>query len=145
MLDAGTHPPDHPQAPLGRAVARRRLIGVPKHVRRSVRRTILPLPMAATALARAAIRDLELFDRWLAYAGQQEAELAIETLGGALELVEGPVFRLSLRRAPVLRVSRRLELTQHVGVQGCHTAEELAEGRVVIGDLDGRSWRHSVV
>lgn len=86
------------------------------------------------------VTDLELFDRRLAYAAQQEDKRAIETLRGALELVEGPVF--------TYRNADRLSYVW-VDVENWHStwelkvvnaADDLAQRCVDVGDLDGAIW-----
>src|SRR5207237_210464 len=84
--------------------------------------------------------DLELFDRRLAYAAQQEDKVAIETLRGALDLVEGPVFsyrsaeRLSYVWVDIGNWHSNWEL------KVVNAAEDLAQRCLNTGDLDGAIW-----
>ncbi|MDP9442912.1 MAG: hypothetical protein M3P83_00600, partial [Actinomycetota bacterium] len=84
--------------------------------------------------------DVELFDRRLAYAADQDDDGAIRTLRGALELVGGTVFTYrNAERGSYVWVdvenwisSWELKVTE--------TAEELAQRYLDSGDADGAVW-----
>lgn len=86
------------------------------------------------------VTDVDLFDRRLAYAEQQDERAAARTLRGALELVEGPVFTY-----------RNADRTSYVwvDVENWHsdwelkvtdTAERLAQLYLDQDDLEGAMW-----
>ncbi len=84
--------------------------------------------------------DLELFERRVAYAGTQDDEAAVETLRGALGLVEGPVFtyRNADRGSYVWVDLGNWHSTWEPKVS--QVAEDLAQRCLDLGDLDGAEW-----
>lgn len=86
------------------------------------------------------VTDVDLFDRRLEHAAQQDDIPAVATLRGALELVDGPVFTYrSVDRMSYVWVdvdnwisTWELKVTD--------TAEELAQRYLDLGDTEGAVW-----
>ena len=88
--------------------------------------------------------DLELFESRVAHAAEQPAELAMETLRGALELVSGPVFTYrNSDRTSYVWVDHENWISSTELKVTC-TAERLACLYLVAGDHDGAVWAASV-
>ncbi|MDP9402194.1 MAG: bacterial transcriptional activator domain-containing protein [Actinomycetota bacterium] len=101
------------------------------------------LPLASDGKYRvgaAVMTDVELFDRRLAYAADQDDDGAIQTLRGALELVQGPVFtyRNAERGSYVWVDVENWISTWELKVTD--TAEELAQRYLDSGDAHGAVW-----
>jgi len=101
------------------------------------------LPVAADGryrVGRGVVTDTDLFERRVAYAAQQDDAAAVETLRGALALVDGPVFTYrNVDRASYVWVDvGNWHSTWELKVTDA--AEDLAQRCLDQGDLDGAVW-----
>lgn len=86
------------------------------------------------------VTDIELFDRRVAHAAQQSAADAVDTLRGALELVEGPVFTYrNAERSSYVWVSVHNWISTWE-LKVADTAEELAQRYLDLDDPEGAIW-----
>lgn len=86
------------------------------------------------------LTDLELFDRRVAYAAQQSKTDSVDTLRGALELVEGPVFTYrNADRSSYVWVSVHNWISTWE-LKVADTAEDLAQRYLDLDDAAGAIW-----
>ena len=123
------------------ASRRKRLANTVSECRNAIGASHLPLASDGKyRIGPAVVTDLELFDRRLAYAAEQDDHAAIATLRGALELVEGPVFtyRNAERGSFVWVDVENWISTWELKVTD--TAEDLAQRCLDVEDVDGAVW-----
>ncbi|MDP9404787.1 MAG: hypothetical protein M3P85_16055, partial [Actinomycetota bacterium] len=123
------------------ASRRKRLANTVSECRNAIGAAHLPLATDGKyRVGPAVMTDVELFDRRLAAAAEQDDLAAIATLRGALELVDGPVFtyRNAERGSYVWVDVENWISTWELKVTDA--AEDLAQRCLDCSDLDGAVW-----
>nr|MDP9420951.1 LysM peptidoglycan-binding domain-containing protein [Actinomycetota bacterium] len=123
------------------ASRRKRLANTVSECRNAIGATHLPFATDGKyRVGPGVVTDVELFERRIAHAAEQDDEAAIATLRGALELVRGPVFtyRNAERGSYVWVDVENWISTWELNVT--NAAEDLAQRCLAVDDLDGAVW-----
>jgi DNA-binding SARP family transcriptional activator len=123
------------------ASRRKRLANTISEIRASLGADQVPVANGSRyEVAEGVVTDLDLFNRRVAFAESQPDDIAVNTLRGALELVEGPVFSYrTADRASYVWVDTEdwISITE---LRVTDAAERLADLCWSTGDYSGAAW-----